>query len=228
MSSIGIITALKSEANCLGTLTKKKDVLHIVSGIGPTAAGRAAKELCSKGCSGLISFGYAGALNSSYRSGVLAIGHSVSNGYNTLEIYSDWLTDFINIVKNDNTLPMHMTAFLSLPAPLNNKLQKVSHAENGSWDAVEMESYAIAEVANKHRIPLLVIRAILDELNTMIPEGAANTIDAKGQQKVLATFYELVKKPSDLRKYLELAAAKSKADKTLSRVAALISRVNLP
>ena len=228
MSSIGIITALKSEANCLGTLTKKKDVLHIVSGIGPTAAGRAAKKLCSKGCSGLISFGYAGALISSYRSGVLAIGYSVSNGYNTFEIYSDWLTDFINLVKNDNTLPMHMTAFLSLPASLNNKLQKVSYAQNGSWDAVEMESYAIAEVADKHEIPLLVIRAILDEFDTMIPEGAANTVDAKGQQKSLASLYELVKKPSDLRKYLELAAAKSKADKTLSRVATLISRVNLP
>ena len=134
----------------------------------------------------------------------------------------------IDIVRNDKTLPMHMTTFLSLPAPLNNKLQKVSHAQNGSWDAVEMEGYAIAEVAIKYRVPLLVIRAILDELDTMIPEGTANTIDAKGQQKTLATFYELVKKPSDMRKYIELAAAKSKADKTLSRVAALISRVNLP
>ena len=228
MSFIGIITALQSEGNCLGTLTKKKDVSHIVSGIGPTAAGRAAKELCSKGCSGLISFGYAGALNSSYRSGVLAIGYSVSNGNSTFEVYSDWLTDFINIVKNDNTLPMHMTAFLSLSLPLNNKLQKITHAQNGHWDAVEMESYAIAEVADKNVIPILVIRAILDELDTMIPEGAANIIGAKGQQKTLATFYELVKKPSDLRKYLELAIAKSKADKTLSRVAALISRVNLP
>ena len=200
----------------------------MVSGIGPTAAGRAAKELCSKGCSGLISFGYAGALNSSYRSGVLAIGYSVSNGRKTIDIYSDWLTNFINLVKYENTLSMHMTAFLSSSALLNDNLQKLSHAQNGSWDAVEMESYAIAEVADKHRIPILVVRAILDELDTMIPEGAANTIDAKGQQKTLATFYELVKKPSDMRKYIELAAAKSKADKTLSRVAALISRVNLP
>ena len=123
---------------------------------------------------------------------------------------------------------MHMTAFLSSSAPLNDNLQKKSHAQNGSWDAAEMESYAVAEVADKNGIPVLVIRAILDELNTMIPEGATNTIDAKGQLKTLASFYELVKKPSDLRKYLELAAAKSKADKTLSRVAALISRVNLP
>ena len=105
---------MKSEAICLGTLTKKKDVLHIVSGLGPTAAGRAAKELCSKDCSGLISFGYAGALNSSYRSGVLAIGYSVSDGNSTFEVYSEWLTDFINIVKNDTTLPVHMTSFLSL------------------------------------------------------------------------------------------------------------------
>ena len=172
----------------------------MVSGIGPTAAGRAAKELCSKGCSGLISFGYAGALNSSYRSGVLAIGHSVSNGRKTIDIYSDWLTNFINLVKYENTLSMHMTAFLSSSAPLNDNLQKLSHAQNGNWDAVEMESYAIAEVADKNGIPVLVIRAILDELNTMIPEGATNTIDAKGQQKTLVSFYELVKKPSDLRK----------------------------
>ena len=59
-------------------------------------------------------------------------------------------------------LPIHMTAFLSLSAPLKNKLQKATHAQNGNWDAVEMESYAIAEVAEKHGIPLLQVRTTVD------------------------------------------------------------------
>ena len=224
---IGIITALKSEANCLDAIKNERDILHMVSGIGPSAAGRTANEICKKGCNGLISFGYAGSLNPTYRSGALAIGHSVSNGYQTIDIDSDWLNKLTKKLRYENLHTVHMTSFLSSSTPLNDKLQKVSNSQNGKWDAVEMESYAIAEVAAKYGIPVLIIRAILDELDTAIPKGAINIIDAKGQQNKVATFYELVKKPLDLRKYLVLAAAKSKADKTLSSVAAFIPNISL-
>ena len=96
-----MITALQSEAICLGNLLRNKNFVHRVSGIGPNAAKNTAKELCINGCSALISFGYAGALNSNFQSGALIIGHSVSNGQKTINIQSAWLNKFNIIVDRE-------------------------------------------------------------------------------------------------------------------------------
>ena len=227
MASIGIITALQIEANCLSSLAHEQNVIHAVSGIGPDAATRTAIELCSKGCRVLISFGYAGALNSTYRSGSLAIGLSVSNGVKTIDASSVWLNQFIQLIEQEEKILLHTTTFYAPPSPLITRPQKVSHAQRGNWEAVDTESYAIAEVASKNGLPFLIVRAILDELDTDIPAGSANMIAPNGRQKSLTVFYEILKKPSDFGKYLKLARAKFNADITLRRAAAHIGRCSL-
>ena len=227
MASIGIITALQSEADCLGSLENNKNVTHSVAGIGASAATRTAIEFCNKECSGLISFGYAGALNSIYQSGCLAIGSSVSNGPNIFNTSSVWLRNLTSLIELEKNISFHATSFFTPPSPLITKSQKVAQAQKGDWGAVDMESYAIAEVASKNGLPFLIVRAILDELNTDIPAGSANMIAPNGRQKSLTVFYEILKKPSDFGKYLKLARAKFNADITLRRAAALIGRCRL-
>ena len=228
MPAIGIITALYSEASCLGSLVNRKNFIHKVSGIGASAASKAAAGLCGNGCAGLISFGYAGALNSLYQSGALVIGHSVSNGLKTINTSSQWLTDFLEIVEQENTIALYNISFLTSSKPLTSRSQKSAHALRGNWGAVDMESYVIAEVAVEFGAPVLIVRAILDELDTRIPEGSTKIIDPKGRQKTISTIFELLKHPSDFGKFLSLAKAKTRADMTLSRAAALIGRCGLP
>ena len=223
MAFTGIITALQSEANCLKALITKRNVVHKVSGIGPTAAKYSASQLCYNGCNCLISFGYAGALSLQYHSGALVIGHSVSDGKNTIDINSPRLQELGKLISKEKTLSIHEAAFLSTSLALRNNNEKISHNPDKEWDAVEMESYGIAEIAKEHGIPVLIIRAIVDELDTIIPKGTENMIDVDGRQKFSTTFLELIKTPSDLKRYLKLANAKSKADKTLRRVATIIA-----
>ena len=227
MASTGIITTLQTEANCLNALITKKNIVHRVSGIGPTAARISASQLCFNGCNSLISFGYAGALSSQYHSGTLVIGHSVSNGKNTININSPWLNEFNELMDKEKTFSIYKAAFLSTPSILRTRVQKTSHNPDGEWNAVEMEGYGIAEIARKHGIPVLIVRAIVDELDTIIPKGTENMIDINGKQKTLATFLELIKTPSDLKQYFILAKAKSKADKTLRRVATIVAQSSL-
>ena len=106
--------------------------------------------------------------------------------------------------------------------PLTSRSQKSTQALRGNWGAVDMESYAITEVAAEYSTPVLIVRAILDELDTRIPEGINKMIDPKGRLNKASTIYELLKKPSDFGDYLSLAKAKARADITLSRVAAII------
>ena len=227
MSSIGIITALQSEAVSLSNLLAKKNIFHRVSGIGPSAAKKSANELCVNGCSALISFGYAGALNSTFRSGALVIGRSVSNGQETIDIKSSWLSKFNGIANRESTFAIYRASFLSTASPLLTKMQKADNNSEGNWSAVDMESFAVAEVARQYGVPILIIRAILDELDTIIPVGTTNIIDAKGRLKLFPTIYEVLKNPKDLQYYFTLAVARSKADRTLRRAAAIIARSGL-
>ena len=211
-----------SEARCLGSLVGRKNILHEVSGIGASAATHAAMALCNRGCGGLISFGYAGALRSLYQSGTLVVGHSVSNGFKTIITDPRWIKRFESFLVQEKTITHYNTSFLSSTTPLASKTQKSAHALRGKWGAVDMESYAITEVAAKFSTPVLVIRAILDELDTPLPKGINKMINPKGQLNSAATIFELIKHPSDCRDYLSLAKAKSRADLTLSRVATVL------
>jgi len=228
LALIGVITALQTEANSLGLLADEKDVLTIVSGIGAEAATRSASSLCQHGCSGLISFGYAGALNSSYKTGTLLVGNSVSNGHTTIDLGSHWLNKFTDAVREECQLPFHLTPILTSAFPLINKYQKTTQTTKGHWGAVDMESYPIAQVASKYRIPTLIVRAILDELDTDIPESAMRMIDLNGKQKVLPTIYQIAKKPYHLVRYFQLAKARKKANETLGRVAPIVGRSRPP
>ena len=69
---------------------------------------------------------------------------------------------------------------------------------------------------------------ILDDLNTGLPKGSSDMINTKGQHNPISTIYELLKSPLDFGKYLRLAKSKSRADITLSRVAALVGRCSPP
>ena len=222
-----MITALQSEAASLGNLLNNKNVVHRISGIGPTAAKNTSNELCVNGCSALISFGYAGALSSILQSGTLVIGHSASNGKKTINIQSALLNKLHLILDQEMKVPIYRAAFLTTTSPLLTKMQKTDYNPDGNWSAVDMESFAVAEVAKQYGVPILIIRAILDDLDTIIPAGTTKIIDAKGRLKLFPTIYAVSKNPIDLQYFLKLAVARSKADRTLRRAAAIIARSGL-
>ena len=115
MARFGIITALESEADCLGRSHKCSDLLNFVSGIGSVAAARASSRAIEAGCDMLVSYGYAGALDPKLRAGDLLIGLSVSNEATTIEIDGDVGKQLISDIEKTKGIGAHSSLFYAAP-----------------------------------------------------------------------------------------------------------------
>jgi len=75
--TVGIITGLQSEADCLRTISRDLNLNILVSGVSPDRAEALARRLCENQCDLLLSFGIAGALRAGIATGDLLIPASV-------------------------------------------------------------------------------------------------------------------------------------------------------
>ena len=152
------------------------------------------------------------------------IGTSTSNGIESIDLNSVWFDKLRSILEQDQLNNFEFTKLLTLNIPLTTREQKLEKYHNGGWGAVDMESYSIAEVANQHNVPVLVLRAILDDLNTKVPSSSTFLISPEGGLQTPKVLCEILKNPVDLFNYLILARSRLKANKSLSRVTPIISK----
>ena len=82
--------------------------------------------------------------------------------------------------------------------------------------ACDMESYAIAEVANKVGIPFITIRAIIDTADMTLPKIATNSISDAGNLKPSKFIIELIRHPNEWADLLRLAKNSRAAQRSLS------------
>ncbi len=84
-----------------------------------------------------------------------------------------------------------------------------------------MESHAIAEVADRRSLPLLVVRAVADPADQHVPEWLEGIIAANGKPRMIAVIAGLVANAADLPTLVRLAGDARRGLATLRRVAAL-------
>jgi adenosylhomocysteine nucleosidase len=71
--------------------------------------------------------------------------------------------------------------------------------------AVDMESHAIAAVATDANIPFLVLRAVADPADQVIPQVAREALRPDGGIRIRATFGGLLRQPGELTALLRVA-----------------------
>ena len=223
MKHIGLITALLPEARCLignriqpETLVAVDDYTTLmVCGIGAERAKRAAERMLDAGMEILISWGTAGALVNDIQPGDLIIPETIiANGG---KIYQTAKYLRISIVHQLRDCPGNI--FLGQLADsiyvLTNIAAKTSlHRHSGSL-AVDMESAAIAEVAARHEVQYVAIRAITDSVEMALPDELMNFINAYGQVRFRKLFATLLAHPGHISHLLKLTAGFRAATKTL-------------
>ena len=150
MARIGVITALQSEADCLGGHLKHTELLNFVSGIGSAAAARAAGQAVEAGCDTLVSFGYAGALDPALRAGDILIGLSISNDQTTLKSDGGGVQRLISEIGKTDDVCVRSSLLYTAPSIVKSTMQKSDLWRKGGWDAVDMESFAIGCAAQQH------------------------------------------------------------------------------
>jgi hopanoid-associated phosphorylase len=222
----GVVVALASEAGTLTSHTTKPG--HItaltdgaalcLSGMGPVAAQSAAEKLIEAGATALAVFGVAGALSRHLRNGALFCPECVLD-----EEGRTYYTDLEWRIRLQQQLPMSLPvegALLSVASPLLTAAAKANAHQRYEALAVDMESAAVAAVADKHGLPFLVLRAIVDECDDMIPQALNGSVDAWGRPRPLKLMAAFCKHPSVLGELPRLYSRMQRATQALRAVAA--------
>jgi adenosylhomocysteine nucleosidase len=226
LSKLGIIAALPAEAACLtnkkldiaSPVEIQKDIYLCLSGMGYESSSTAVKKCLDFNIDGLISWGVAGALEPSLNSGDIVFAETIINQDKTYPTSDDWKNKLLDhFSKTDfKILNANIASSLEICATATDKNRLLN--KTGAI-AVDMESAAIADIAIKHELDFLVIRAIADEANTSIPEAVLKFTDNLGKPEIFNFVSSCISKPTQIREITKLAKSYKIALNTLSHIA---------
>lgn len=222
----GILVALPEE---LRTLTKTKikqgecvtvakNTIITLSGSGPENARIAAQILIDQGAKQLISWGCAGALAPHLKAGDLVIPESIGTQDNNLiATHTQWSKKIIanlasNIKYYTGTL-LESDSVVAL-ADTKNELHQSTHAL-----AVDMESGAVARIAQQAQIPFIALRSIVDPANLDLPLAINHAITETGLVSIPKLLLYLCAHPNEIPCLIKLGLNFNAANKTLKYLA---------
>jgi len=165
MSDVGVVVAMRWEAHGLAG----RDDRLALAGPGADRAEQAARYLVREGVDALVSWGVAAGLDPSLAPGTLLLPERVlaANG-DCYSLTGAWHTRAVEHTVDAAPVlgPLAETVSL-LPGP---SAKAALQARTGAI-AADMESAAVVRVARDSRLPVLVVRAVLDAADVTLPEA---------------------------------------------------------
>jgi adenosylhomocysteine nucleosidase len=216
-AAVGVVAGLRAEARCLRGLNVR---IACTGGSSQRARAEAAR-LLAEGAAGLVSFGLAGGLAPELRPGDLVLPETV-RAPDGLMLAAD---------------PSWRERLRALFA--RGRLGATSGAQAGSdrivataWEkrllleatgalAVDMESHAIAAVASGAGVPFVILRAIADPHDRVIPQAALEALRPDGRVRLPSVLGGVTREPRQLIALLRLGRDTAAALATLRRAATL-------
>ena len=223
MREVGIVTAMRMEARCITSLrlpfnqriSLGKGAAIWLCGVGEEAAREAAEGLRTGGAAALMSFGFAGALDSSLHPGDLILPESIHAGH-SLQVDLDWRDSL------RQRLPHHLSVTGGILAAsremLTSATAKRELAQVTSACAVDMESGAVAEAAAHAGLPFLAIRAISDPVEFSPPPILLDAVRPDGSADLARLLPLLMRGSVAIGTLFRLAMGSRAACSTLSAV----------
>ena len=223
MNFVGIVAAMRIESRCittrhlpLGEIINLGDNSAIcLCGMGENAARKAATRLQAEGASSLVSFGVAGALDSKLRSGDLVLPESIYNE-RLLPVSTAW-RDRVHELLPSN-LRVIGGKLATSKKVLTSLIEKREFAKITGACAVDLESGAVAEVAENSDMPFLAIRAISDPIEFSPPLALLDAVNPDGSANLSQILSLLLQRSVTLSTLLRLAREVRIARSTLSTV----------
>ena len=224
MNIVGIVVAMRIEARCL--TNRNLPIGEIINlgnnskiclcGMGGNAARKAAIKLQEEGATSLISFGVSGALDSKLRPGDLVLPQSVYNE-RLLPVSLAW-RDRVQkcLPSNLRVIGGKLATSKKVLTSLN---EKCDFAKITGASAVDLESGAIAEVAEDSDIPFLAIRVISDPIEFSPPLALLDAVNPDGSANLGQIISLLLQRSVTLSTLLRLGRDVRTARATLATVA---------
>ena len=191
-----------------------------VSGIGLQKASSAAKALMEEGATALLSWGSAGGLYSKLSSGSLVLPKVIIRADRSIyPTDAQWHERLCNRLRG--YVDLHEGPLAESSTPLNNHLKKEDFYRRTEAIAVDMESGAVAAVAQEADISFMAIRAISDPFDAIVSASILNAIDEFGELDMFRFTKGLMRHPFELFSLIRLGQNFRAAQTTLAKVARL-------
>lgn len=228
----GIVVALPEE---LRTLTTKKiakgrcrliadNIMVAHAGAGAKNASQAAQLLISEGATSLISWGCAGALSPDLKPGDLVFPELLLTADNAeINLNSPWHSD--TKTRLANFVPIYTGTLLESKELVSFSGEKKKlHNKTGAI-ALDMETVAIAKIAQEKNLPFLAVRAIADPVTMNLPSAISYSLNHEGEVVLTRLFLFLLKHPKELPGLMQLGLHFNAAKKTLKLTAAQLDAI---
>jgi adenosylhomocysteine nucleosidase len=235
----GIIVALAEELSTLKTLPDAlwersmrrgkfifltDEVMLIYSGAGAQNARKAAELAISKGATQLISWGCAGALSHELKMGDLVLADSLldSDGTQT-PVNATWHQYAKNIL--GSSVAVYKGALLNSEDVISTAQEKQAIFEKTGALAIDMESHAIAQVAQHYALPFIAIRAIADPSTMDLPVAISRALNDVGEIEISKILFSLARNPKEIPHLIQIGQYFHIAKQKLSTVAEQLPQI---
>ena len=228
MRHLGIVVAIPAEVR---SLTRQRvsfgrriilgeGVSVYLAGIGKTRSHLAAESLVEGGARALLSWGCAGGLVSTLRSGSVILPKNVIGADQTI-YHADQKWHECLWSRLTSHLDVHDGLLVEGSTILADPEEKQALFERTGAIAVDMESASIASAAHDAGVPFLAIRAIADPVGQTIPRAIQSGVDGLGRLSFLKVIGELAKRPRGLLGMIRLGLSFRAAQASLAVVSRL-------
>lgn len=218
---IAIIAALELEAKIPISICGVRCPAVYVSGPGRERARIMAERAIADGAEAIVSWGLAGGLSDTVRTGSVLLPRSVISADGEWPSDSAWRKRLARVLA-DRFSPVQQQLF-SAERVLTTQQQKSTAANQSGASAVDMESAAIARVASERGIAFVVLRVIADGLRDELPDNVEALVTADGRTRFRGLL-GIVTSPRRIRLLLGLARHSRAARRKLAAVMRELSR----
>jgi hopanoid-associated phosphorylase len=212
---LGILCGLHDEAKIAKTIAGAKVACAAAV---PQKARALAEDLVKQGATSLMSFGVAGALDSSLPVGALVVGTHV------LSKDGRWSCDAAlgNVLAKQ--LPQALRGDVwGSETLVPTGAEKIGLNKMSGCIIVDMESQCAAEVAAKANLPLAVVRVVCDTANHNVPPLVMAAINPDGSTNYKNVLRGILREPFQLIDLIKVGRSMALAMKVLAQAGSQIS-----
>ena len=199
----------------------REGVTLAVSGVGPRRASLASRTLLEKGATALLSWGSAGGLSPKLSPGSLILPKTIiASNRSVYHAALSWHEDLCNRLKG--RVDFHTGPLAESTIVVRTPAEKATLFQQTGAIGVDMESAAVAAVAQEALVPFVAVRAVADSTGITLPDSALNACDEFGRLNFLKLIRGIAARPTELFPVIRLARDYRAAQRTLALVARLI------
>ncbi|RLA25962.1 MAG: phosphorylase [Gammaproteobacteria bacterium] len=222
----GILVALPEELHTLSKFKIKqgecspvsKNILVTLSGSGPDNASNATHLLINRGAKQLISWGCAGALAPYLKAGDLIIPELIETRENK-QLATDTFWSELIVTTLQQCIKCYTGKIVESGSVVALAQDKAEQYQQTGALAIDMESAAVARIAQQANIPFVAIRSIADPANLDLPKAISFAMTDTGVISIARLMKYICIHPTEIPALIKLGFNFNAASKTLKQAA---------